>query len=612
VSARRVERPGGRDLLLLVSIAHRRRLAEVRETIEAAGLVPKLLTIRPVALRSLLRAVGATASDEVVAYLDVGALNTHIMVVKGEDVRFSREFGVGGATLTEALRSIVVPGQGTVELSFEEAEALKRTHGIPSGPEESGAAGRIPLSAVSVMLRPILEKLVRELWNSFDYCNEQFQGEAVTRVVLLGAGSRVRNLPEYLTGVLKIPVQRVDLSTGIAKAAGNGAPGSPLAGSVSEEGLGLALAGRGSLNFLSPAGAGLPYKLAETIPQRVAAAAAGVLLISVALPSHVGVIQERQRIGTLRAGLEGLRPKTAAVHRFRAARQEETRLRDLLAHLAGGQVLWSYTMRDLSHRVGPDVRLTALEVVEPAAGGAGASSGAKAEMRRIRLVGLLRTQGRRTEDVVGELMQALQMSPVLDQVRLEGCQAVTGSLATFTVSAGLVAGFLLFVGMTRAVYVEPRRKEIQSLRVEEQRLAADLTDLQSGIQEMEAWMRLHPGQDLLSYRARRALPARDMVAGFLRSIVPVANRHHVGTELIEPFGGLTDETVTDGSGATVTYRKAELRFRLYATYQDLGEYLNEIESMEQLVVVRSVSLQYNGPTYPEHVADVSIWIYGTP
>ena len=178
--------------------------------------------------------------------------------------------------------------------------------------------------------------------------------------------------------------------------------------------------------------------------------------------------------------------------------------------------------------------------------------------------------------------------------------------------AAIVVGLLLFVGVTRTVYVEPRRKEIQSLRVEEQRLAADLTELQSGIQEMEAWMRLHPGQDLLSYRARRALPARDMVAGFLRSIVPVANRHHVGTELIEPFGGLTDETVTDGSGATVTYRKAELRFRLYATYQDLGEYLNEIESMEQLVVVRSVSLQYNGPTYPEHVADVSIWIYGTP
>ena len=62
----------------------------------------------------------------------------------------------------------------------------------------------------------------------------------------------------------------------------------------------------------------------------------------------------------------------------------------------------------------------------------------------------------------------------------------------------------------------------------------------------------------------------------------------------------------------MTYRKAELRFRFYATYQELGEYLGEIESMDQLVVVRSVSLQYNGTTYPELAADVTIWLYGTP
>ncbi len=435
----RAERTGGTDLLLLVSVAHRRRLAEVRETIESAGLIPKLLTIRPVALRSLLQTLGATASDEVVAYLDIGGLNTHIMVLRGEDVRFSREFGVGGATLTEALRSIVVPGQGTIELSLEEAEALKRAHGIPTGAEESGTAGRIPLSAVSVMLRPTLERLVREVWNSFDYCNEQFQGEAVTRVVLLGAGSRVRNLPEYLAGVLKIPVQRADLGKGIVERASRRPSATPAAAAVSEEGLGLALAGRGSLNFMTPAGAGLPYRLAETIPQRLAAAAAAVLLVSVALPSQIGVLKERQQIGALRAGIEQLEPKTAAVRRFRAVRQEETRLRDLLAHLAGGQVLWSYTMRDLSHRVGSDVRVTMLEVIEPQANAnAGASAASAGAARRIRLTGLLRTQGRRTEDVVGELMQSLQLSPVLDEVRLEGCQAVTASFSTFTVSAGLV------------------------------------------------------------------------------------------------------------------------------------------------------------------------------
>jgi len=176
----------------------------------------------------------------------------------------------------------------------------------------------------------------------------------------------------------------------------------------------------------------------------------------------------------------------------------------------------------------------------------------------------------------------------------------------------ILAVLILSVGVTRAVYVAPKQHEVQALRTAEQRLQAELKDLEVGIQEMEGWSRAHPGQDLWTFHARKAFPARDMVAAFLRSIVPLANRHKVGTELIQPTGTITDETVSDQAGNKMTYRRAELRFRFYATYQDLGEYMKEIESMDQLVVVRSVSLQYNGTTYPELAADVTIWLYGTP
>jgi len=433
----RTDRAGNPELLLHVCVAHRRALGELRESLEGAGLKASLLTTRPDALRALVRATSATPSDEVVAYLDIGGTNTHITVLKGDDVRFSREFGVGGATLTEALRSIVVPGLGTVELTQEEAEALKRAHGIPFGAEEAGHAGKIPLGAVSVMLRPILERLARELWNSFDYCNEQFQGEAVTRVVLLGDGSKIRNLAEYLTGVLKIPVVRADLAESMAELAHASRRRATDSVRPSELGLGLALTERGAINFATPAGAGVPYRLAEAIPQRIAAAAAAVLLLSIALPSHMNVIGERRRIESLKESLSGLQSKAEAVRRFRAAREEETRLHDLLAHLTGGQVLWSYALRDLSHRIGPDVRLTLLEVLEPQAVNAVAGAPAERSSRLVRLTGIIRTQSRRPEDVVGELMQSLERSPVFGQVRLEGCQAVTASVSSFVLTAGI-------------------------------------------------------------------------------------------------------------------------------------------------------------------------------
>ena len=83
------------------------------------------------------------------------------------------------------------------------------------------------------------------------------------------------------------------------------------------------------------------------------------------------------------------------------------------------------------------------------------------------------------------------------------------------------------------------------------------------------------------------------------------------TELIQPAGALVQETTQDAAGAPMTYMRAELRFHLEATYRDLGEYLNDIEAMDQLVVVRSVSLT-SGEEYPELGADVAIWVYGTP
>ncbi|MGE5175135.1 MAG: pilus assembly protein PilM [Hyphomicrobiales bacterium] len=431
---------GGPTLELLVAIVRRSAVEARRALLAAAGLKPVAVTLHPVGLLALLEQADAVRPGEVVAYLDMGRTESHIMVLKGSEIRFSRELGVGDASFTDALRAVVVPGQGTVELSASEAEALKRAHGIPSGDDEAASAGRIPLASVSVMIRPVLERLVRELWNSFDYVNEQYLGESVSRVALLGEGSRIRNLPEHLSGVLKIPAERADWSE---RAMPRSAPG---AGAGSDLALGLGLVGRGAVNFLAPADAGWAYRFAEAVPQRAAAVVAAMLLLSVSLPAEMTVLRERQRVGTLRGGLDALRPEAESVRRFRAAREEETRLHDLLERLSGRQVLWSYALRDLSHRVGSDVRLTSLEVVTPvpdpsapaaatAAAGATPAATPAPPAREIRVSGLLDTRRERPERVLGALMQSLSESPVLDQVRLTDCRAVSPSVSSFNLTA---------------------------------------------------------------------------------------------------------------------------------------------------------------------------------
>jgi type IV pilus assembly protein PilM len=427
----RAKSGGSATLDVLVTVAPRRKIEEARELLESAGLKPVSVTLWPVALLALLDAGGgSSAPDEVVAYLDMGGSESRITVLKGREIRFARELGVGSATLTDALRSIVVPGKGNIELTYEQAEGLKRSLGIPMGLEEASSTGRIPLTAVSVMLRPVLERLVREMWNSFDYVNEQFLGESVTRVLLLGDGSRLKNLPEYLTGVLKIPVARADASERVIPRAPQGA-GDPAP--LSELGLGLGLLRRDAINFLTPPETGPAFRLAQAVPQQVAAAAAVLLLLSVSLPAEMTVMGERHRVEALRASMEEVRPRAEALRRFRAVREEETRLHDLLARLSGGQVLWSYVLRDVSQRIGENARLTTLEVVEPAPA-AGAAVPVGESGREVRLSGLIRTDSERPEKVVSELMHSLALSPVFSQVRLEGCQAVTAGLSSFTLT----------------------------------------------------------------------------------------------------------------------------------------------------------------------------------
>jgi type IV pilus assembly protein PilM len=431
----------GREESVLVVIAPRRRVADRRALLLAAGLRPWSITVPAVGLRADLERRGALDPAEVVAYLDVGSESSQIVVLKGHDIRFSRDLAFGLHSMAGALRQIVVPGVGTVERSTEAAEDLLRSSGIPLGADEVDFADGVPLSAVSVMLRPTLERLVRELWNSFDYCHEQFLGEAVTSVVLLGPGARLRNLGRYLSGVLKMPVVAADPSK-----EGAGAVAESSQPDAASEDVRLASISRDTLNFLGRSPEGFVAAAVEMVPSPVVAAAAAILVLSIAAPAEVQNAKARARVASLRGDLQALATQSAAVAQFRAAREEEARLQALVGRLTGSQVVWSSVLRDLSHRIGADVRLTNVEVVDPAAPsgapGAAPANPAPTAARSVRLSGLLRSSsgagGVPTERVLAELLQSLGASPVFDQVRLDGCERVAPELSTFTLTARLM------------------------------------------------------------------------------------------------------------------------------------------------------------------------------
>lgn len=178
---------------------------------------------------------------------------------------------------------------------------------------------------------------------------------------------------------------------------------------------------------------------------------------------------------------------------------------------------------------------------------------------------------------------------------------------------GLFAVLLVVsLGAARAVYVDPREREIRKLRDELGTLRGQLGDLRGGIHAMEAWSREKPGLDPTVGRARWTRPAFTMVAAFLDALGPIGTARGVETQRIDPLGAPETEIVEDASGAAMSLRRADLRFRLRGSYRALGGYLRDVENLDQYVVVRSVSIRSEPGIYPELVADVAFRIYGTP
>jgi Tfp pilus assembly protein PilO len=174
------------------------------------------------------------------------------------------------------------------------------------------------------------------------------------------------------------------------------------------------------------------------------------------------------------------------------------------------------------------------------------------------------------------------------------------------VRAALFLGIILaLLGAVRAAFVDPRTREAKLLRSRGESLRAKLGDLEAGALEEESWAKEHP-EGASEVPARRALPARRMVSGFLRALGPIAAKHGVSTQTIEPGRAEDAEAVAGGA----TYRKAELRLRIEATYFDLAQYLADVEKMDQVVLVRSVGIRFDRARYPELSAEVVFWVYG--
>ena len=189
---------------VMVVAARKDTVTDHISTIKKANLEPTGITVIPFALAGAVRKFARVRPEEVVCLLDIGAEFTNIVFMKGDRLDLARTITTAGNSVTEAMTVSISLESGQLSLSKEEAEDLKREHGIARDDATEKTASGIPLKTLLVLQRPALERLIAELNRSIDYYKREFGEARVDRVLLCGGTAATKNIRDFLANNLQV------------------------------------------------------------------------------------------------------------------------------------------------------------------------------------------------------------------------------------------------------------------------------------------------------------------------------------------------------------------------------------------------------------------------
>jgi len=400
-----VDRDGVTKLAVLLAAVEAQPAAQAAGVLRAAGLEPVGLTVVPAALARLVQH-GRPVKEpgQIWTLLDIGAQSSHLVFFRGTDLLLAREIGTGGRAITDAMTSAVMVEGRRVQLDADQAERLKREHGIPSPPEADRPAEGIPLAQIGAMTRPALDRLVVEFQRSFAYYQERVGGPPVTQVLLSGGTAQLRNLVPFLAERLGVavetlnPLAHLDLTERLGEEFTEVAPRLAIAA-------GLALDRAQTLNLLPPEIAAARRAVWVRVGIRGGLAAAAVLVAVSYGMAWRSRVQTEHVLEGRRATLADLEPALDMVKRLQARRDAVTPLLRAYDAVLRGGTPWHSILKELSNVTPRAVTLN--EVVAT-------------PDRRLKIRGLAFASGAAAEIILAEYLGKLETSPFFSTVDLIG------------------------------------------------------------------------------------------------------------------------------------------------------------------------------------------------
>ena len=134
-----VSEKGVKKIEILAGVSPNKVIRESLNSLTRAGLKASAFIPQAAALRNLLALRGFPPGVSMAA-LDIGKTLCELVIIRDRKIAFNRQIPVCGDDFTKALTAVLSSASGRLELSYAEAERIKKAYGIPES--SSGGADR--------------------------------------------------------------------------------------------------------------------------------------------------------------------------------------------------------------------------------------------------------------------------------------------------------------------------------------------------------------------------------------------------------------------------------------------------------------------------------------
>lgn len=177
------------EVEVLIAASRKEKVEDRVACAEAAELKPLVMDVESFAVQAafelVLGQLPRTGEDQIVALIDVGAVATKVMVMRGSQPVYTREQAFGGGQLTQDIMR-------AYGMSAEEAEMLKRSGNAPDNYEAE-------------LLKPFVENLSLEVSRALQFFFSSTQFNQVHHIVLAGGCAAIAGLDEVVATRSQVP-----------------------------------------------------------------------------------------------------------------------------------------------------------------------------------------------------------------------------------------------------------------------------------------------------------------------------------------------------------------------------------------------------------------------